>query len=128
MSAHWKEGDWAIHDMEIVQITRIREDLITVTTGVIDSTGVLADRLRPLTIPNKRTAESIRDWYNYLRRIDGNDGFNYPDINRYFCRLALQAMDGEGAADAYTKARTFVEMARCYAPEIDGVRLFRRAA
>ena len=75
---------------------------------------------------NKRIVEHFDAIYDRLREIDGNAGFNYPDINRYFCDLALQAMDQTGdSKEPYDKAAQFVQEARDHKSEIDGIRLFR---
>lgn len=124
----WKVGDWAVFDTDIVQIMRT-EDYFEVSTGTIRTSGGLEDRLRPLTLRNKRTAEWFAWHYGELRKISGERGFNYPDINRHFCGLALQAMDGdEKDTTPYDQASEFVRQARDYKPVIQGVSLFRNAA
>jgi hypothetical protein len=125
---NWKAGDWAVFDLEIVQIKQV-EPYVEVTTGIITTSGDLLDRLRPLTLRNKVTAESFEYYYKDLRKLRGERGFNYPDINRLFCDLALQAMDGpENDKEPYDKAQAFVRDARDYKPKIQGIHLFRDAA
>lgn len=124
----WKVGDWAVFDMEIVQIKQI-EPYIEVSTGIISTSGRLLDRLRPLTLRNKVTAESFDYYYRELKKLRGNGGFNYPEISRLFCDLSLQAMDGaEDDKAPYDEAAAFVRDARDYKPIIQGVHLFRDAA
>jgi hypothetical protein len=100
-----------------------------VSDGSFRTSGYLADRLRPLTLRNKRAIEWF-DWhYRELSKINGEGGFNYPDISRFFSQLTLQAIDGpEDNKDPYEAAQEFVRLARDYAPVIRGVSLFRRAA
>ena len=124
---NWKVGDWAIFDLEIVQIKEIRGngDLFEVSTGIISTSGKLADRLRELTLQNKVCAESFAYQYKQLRNIKGERGFNYPDINRYFCQLALNQIDGEPTDDTnYKLGNEFVQLAGEYTPVINGVELF----
>lgn len=124
----WRAGDWAVFDLEIVQIKQV-EPYCEVTTGIISTSGKLLDRLRPLTLRNKVTVESFAYYYKELSRIRGERGFNYPDISRLFCDLALQAMDGaEKDEKPYDKAQAFVRDARDYKPIIQGINLFRDAA
>jgi hypothetical protein len=128
MGLTWKVGDWAVFDLEIVQIKKIKP-YVEVTTGIITSSGNLLDRLRPFTLRNKVTAESFEFYYKELSKLRGECGFNYPDIHCLFCNLALQAMDGpEDNKKPYDKAQTFVREARDYKPVIQGVHLFRDAA
>lgn len=126
----WKAGDWAIHDRSIVQIKEIRDGGgCSVSDGSFETSGNLLPRLRPLTLRNKRAAEWF-DWhYNELRKINGERGFNYPDIHRLFSQLTLQAIDGaEDDKEPYEAAQEFVRLARDYVPVIRGVALFRSAA
>jgi hypothetical protein len=121
----WKVGDWAVFDLNIVQIKET-EKYFEVSDGSISTSGHLASRLRPLTLRNKATAEYF-DWcYKQLRTIKGERGFNYPDISRYFCDLALNAMDGDkddkGPFDA---AVDFLHRAKDREAVIAGVSLFR---
>jgi hypothetical protein len=129
MAKHtWKAGDWAVFDLEIVQIKQV-EPYVEVTTGIISTSGNLLERLRPLNLRNKVTADSFEYYYKELRKLRGERGFNYPDISRLFCDLALQAMDGpEDDKEPYDKAQSFVRDARDYKPKIQGVHLFRDAA
>jgi hypothetical protein len=124
----WKVGDWAILDMEIVQIKQI-VPYTEVTTGIISTSGSLLDRLRPFNLRNKVTAESFDYSYRLLKTIRGEGGFNYPDIHRYFADLCREAMDGkEDDRTAMDAANEFVRKARDYEPVIDGIDLFRSAA
>ena len=100
-----------------------------VSDGSFSTFGNLSDRLRPLTLRNKRTGEWFEWHYDELRKIRGSGGFNYPDIHRFFSQLALDAMDGaEGDQTPYDDAREFLQQARDYVPLIKGVHLFREAA
>jgi len=125
--SNWKVGDWIIFDLGIYQIKEIRDaSSASVSDGSFETSGNLADRFRPLTLRNKAIVESF-DWhYMELRKIRGERGFNYPDINRYFCDLAREAIDDEANTGAAAeKVRGFVRAAREYQPVIDGVHLFR---
>jgi hypothetical protein len=86
----------------------------------------LLDRLRPLTLRNKRIIEWF-DWhYNELRKLRGEGGFNYPDISRYFSNQALQAIDkADNDKTPFDEAQDFVRQARDYKPVIQGIQLFR---
>lgn len=124
--AEWKVGDWVVFDLSIGQIKRM-DDYQEFSDGSFNTSGRLADRFRPLTLRNKRTVEYFDYYYNELRKIDGEAGFNYPDISQYFAQLALDAMDGaEDDKAPYDKAQAFVKDARDYKPNIQGVGLFRR--
>jgi hypothetical protein len=123
----WKVGDWAVFDRDIVQIKEIRETGgCEVSEGTFSTFGMLIDRLRPLTLRNKRTIEYFDYYYRQLSKLRGERGFNYPDISRHFSQLALNAMDGDEKDDApFEAAREFVRRARDYEPMIDGIHLFR---
>lgn len=122
----WKVGDWVVLDMDIGQITEIRDDGgETVSTGWITTSGMLQDRFRPLTLRNKRIVEHFHHYYMKLHEIDGEAGFNYPDISRHFTKLALQAIDNEDDKEPYEQAPKFVNEAKEYKTEIQGVYLFR---
>ena len=126
MTAAWKVGDWAIYDLNIVQIKEIREGgMMTVSDGSFETSGDLMSRLRPLTLRNKKTIEWFDYHYDALRAIRGSGGFNFPDINRYFCDLSRAAIDDEDSTQIYGKASDFVGRARDYLPVIDGIHLFR---
>ena len=122
----WKVGDWVVFDLSIGQIKKL-DDYQEFTDGSFCTSGRLADRFRPLTLRNKRAVEYF-DWcYNELRKLDGEAGFNYPDISQYFAQLAINAMDGdEKDRTPYEKAQEFLKDARDYKPIIQGVGLFRR--
>jgi len=122
----WKVGDWVVFDLQIGQITDLRENgSASFSVGFCETSGRLAYRFRPLTLRNKNIVESFDAYYNQLREIDGFGGFNYPDISQYFAQLALDAIDTEKNDEFYTKAHEFAREARDYKPVIQGVRLFR---
>lgn len=124
----WKAGDWVVFDLDVGQIKELRsEGGASFSDGFCETSGRLSDRFRPLTLRNKRIVETFDIYYGRLRQIDGEAGFNYPDIHRYFSRLALEAIDGDGSSQApFDKAQAFVAEARHYTATIDGVPLFRR--
>jgi len=125
---NWKVGDWAVFDLEIVQIKQV-EPFVEVSDASISTSGNLLDRLRPLTLRNKATVETFKWYYRELRKIRGERGFNYPDINGLFCDLSLDAMDGpEDDKAPFDKAQTFLREAQDYKPVIHGIHLFRNAA
>lgn len=130
MSAEFKVGDWVILDMDIGQIKEIRCGVSVFSTGHIETSGSsLMERFRPLTLRNKAIAEGFNCRYEQLRSIDGERGFNYPDISEYFSQLALLAIDyTEDELEFHHRAIEFIRRARHYQPIIDGIRLFRRAA
>lgn len=126
----WKQGDWMIFDLRICQIKKIGE-YDEVSDGSIGTSGRLRDRYRPLTLRNKCIIEYFDYYYRDLSKIDGERGFNWPDISRHFNELALEAIDSlddEGVKAAYNKATEFVAGAREHKTVIQGVRLFRKAA
>lgn len=125
----WKVGDWAVFDRDIVQIKEIRESgSCSVSDGSIETYGHLLDRLRPLTLRNKRTAEWFEWHYKELGKIRGERGFNYPDISRLFSDLCRRAIDGaEDDKAPFEEAQNFIKEARDYVPVIRGVHLFRAA-
>ena len=121
----WKAGDWAVFDLNIVQIKQV-EPYVEVSDATISTSGRLLDRLRPLTLRNKGTIETFEWYYKELKKIRGERGFNYPDINRLFCDLSLEAMDGpEDNKEPFEKAQAFLRAAQDYKPVIQGVCLFR---
>lgn len=125
----WKVGDWCVFDRDIVQIKEIRETGgCSVSEGSCETSGRLLDRLRPLTLRNKRTIEWFDYYYRLLHKINGERGFNYPGIHTHFNVLALRAMDGpEDDKAPYDEATEFVKQAQKYSAVIQGVPLFRAA-
>ena len=125
----WKAGDWCVFDLRVGQIKEIRAgDSASFSDGHIETSGRFLDRFRPLTLRNKWIVETLDIIYMRLRQIDGERGFNYPDISSYFNTLALEAIDGPDNPKMFEKAQEFVREARDYKPTIQGFRLFRRAA
>lgn len=123
---NWKPCDWAVFDRDIVQIKAMRDEVVTVSDGSIETHGQLLAQLRPLTLRNKRTAEYFDYYYRELNKIRGECGFNYPDISIHFSQLALNAMDGDEKDKVpFDAASDFVRKAREYVPIIQGVNLFR---
>lgn len=126
----WKAGDWVIYGLDVGQIKELRDDGIArFSDGWCETSGhKLADGFRPVTLRNKRIVECFDIYYNRLREIDGEAGFNYPDISRYFSQLVLDAIDGGADEEraACEKGNKFVGEAKNYRPVIDGVPLFRR--
>lgn len=128
----WKVGDWCIFDLRIGQIKRLGtedEGYDEFSDGSIGTSGRLADRFRPLTLRNKCTVEYFDYYYDKLRELNGEAGFNYPDISRHFNQLALDAIDeGEDGKQEIPreKAQQFFQEARDYKPVIQGVPLFRQ--
>lgn len=127
-----KDGDWVIYGLKLGQAGPIRQEtygtIIEFSDGFIRTSGRdMHEWMRPLTLRNKVIVQSMDGIYDRLRQIDGESGFNYPDICHYFEALALKAIDG-GEKDeraAYDKAQKFIDGARDYQRVIDGVRLFR---
>lgn len=127
----WKVGDWVIFDLKVGQIKELRgHGCASFSDGWFETSGHLCDRFRPLTLNNKRAVEYFDTIYGRLREIDGQAGFNYPDISRHFSDLALRAIDAnvDDAKQFFDAANEFVSDARHYARVIQGLRLFRRAA
>ncbi len=127
---NWKVGDWVIFELSIGQIKELRDEpykgSASFSDGSFETSGMLTDRFRPLTLRNKRTVEWFDTYYNYLREINGEAGFNYPDIFRYFANLALEAIDSDPEnKKPYEKAEQFLNEAREYKPVIHGTNLFR---
>lgn len=123
----WKVGDWAVFDRDIVQIKEVYEHGgCAVSTGMIETSGNLFDRLRPLTLRNKAAAEYFDYYYGKLSEINGERGFNYPDISRHFSELMLCAIDGPlDNKDPFDKAVEFFQQARDRREIIQGIQLFR---
>lgn len=123
----WNAGDWVVFDRAVGQIKEMREDgSASFSDGWFETSGRLVDRFRPLTLKNKRIVEWFDAVYDRLREIDGEAGFNYPDISRHFSSMALSAIDTDGEGkEFYDKANEFVAAARDYKPLIQGVQLFR---
>jgi len=123
----WKVGDWVVFDLSIGQIKELSDGFASFSEGFFETSGMLADRFRPLTLRNKRIVETFDTYYSRLREIDGEGGFNYPDISRYFAQLTLSAIDADddSAKIFYDKGAAFAFEARSYPSVIDGVRLFR---
>lgn len=129
----WKEGAWVIFNLSIGQVKKIKDsagEWEEFSDGMFTTSGKLSDCFRPLTLRNKYIIETLDGIYCRLHDIDGNAGFNFPNISRYFNGLALQAID-DGDDDSAIKqifdaAAEFVREAREYHPIIQGVKLFRR--
>ncbi len=129
MSGAWKVGDWVVFDLAVGQIKEIRETGgMSFSDGHIETSGQLADRMRPLTLRNKRIVESFDIFYNRLRQINGEAGFNYPDISQHFASLALKAIDADRPDEFFELAQAFIREAKDYKSTIQGVGLFRRKA
>jgi hypothetical protein len=123
---NWKVGDWAIFDLNIVQITEIRESgSCSVSDGSFETSGRLLGRLRPLTLHGKRAMEWFEYYYRELRKLRGESGFNYPDISQHFADLCLQAIDDENDKSPFDKGQEFFQKARDLTPLIQGIQLFR---
>lgn len=121
----WKVGDWAVFDRDIVQIKKIDDgEWFEVSDGSFNTFGRLEDRLRPLTLSNKRIAETFDYYYKEIDKIKGSGGFNFPDISRYFSQLMLDAID-VASKEPFEKVQEFVREAGKYNPEIHGISLFR---
>lgn len=126
----WKAGDWVVLDLNVGQIKEIREGVMaTFSDGFFETSGRLVERFRPLTLRTKRIVESFDIYYNRLKEIDGEAGFNYPDISQHFASLALGAIDAEGDAEKpfYDQVHEFISEARSHRPIIQGIGLFRRS-
>lgn len=125
-----KDDDWVVCDRRIGQVSQIREDgMARFRDGFSELGGHILEDCRPLTLRSKAIAETFDIYYKRLKEIDGNAGFNYPDISRYFSNLTLNAIDHpEGEKQFYEMGQEFIREARDYKPVIDGIRLFRRAA
>lgn len=120
------KGDWCIYGLDIVQIMKT-EPYLEYSTGIIRGGNASREHMRPLTLQSKVAVETMDYYYEMLREMDGNAGFNYPRISDYFGQLALDVIDGddEAAKRAYERAQNFVREARDYRKVIDGVSLFR---
>jgi hypothetical protein len=124
MKSSWKVGDWAVFDLDIVQIKQL-DEYCEVSTGIINTSGDLVDRLRPLTLRNKVIVESMKYMYRELKSIRGESGFNYPDISEHFNELARNAIDSMDTGPYMDAANSFVQEAQKYTPIIQGINLFR---
>lgn len=131
MTKNWNVGDWVVFDLRIGQIQEIRDGgCATFSDGYINSSGMLFERFRPLTLDNKLISENFKHYYDKLREIDGEAGFNYPGISQYFAQLALDSIDAiktdqSRAREMLDRARDFVIDANLYKPTIQGIPLFR---
>ena len=127
-TADWKVGDWVIFDLRIGQIKELRDGgFASFTDGTFETSGRLVERFRPLTLRGKVIIENFDAYYDRLRTIDGEAGFNYPDISQHFCELALRAIDQPGnEKEFYKEVQEFIEDARRYVPMIQSISLFRR--
>lgn len=122
----WKAGDWCVFEMKVGQIKRVEDDgSAEFSDGSFATSGRLRDRFRPLTLRNKSIAENFHIYYDRLRDINGEAGFNYPDIFTHFSNLMLKAIDGEDNQQMYDEAQAFIRDARDYKTPIQGVALFR---
>lgn len=124
----WNVGDWVIFDLAIGQIKELRENGGALfSDGTFETSGMLVERFRPLTLRNKSIVEYFDWYYEQIRKIDGEAGFNYPEISRYFSHLALTAIDRtDEEREPYNSAQLFLKEAQEYQPIIQGIRLFRR--
>lgn len=121
----FKVGDWVVFDLRIGQILVIADEWQNFSDGTLGTSGQILDRVRPLTLRNKTITETFIFWYRELGKIDGERDFNYPDISWHFWQLALEAIDAEDPKPLIETAHDFVDAARRYEPEIQGVCLFR---
>lgn len=121
----WAVGDWVVFDLGIGQIKQLDDDYAVFSDGFFETSGRLVARFRPLTLGGKRVVETFKAYYDRLREIDGEAGFNYPDISSYFSQLALDAIDNDDSQVPFEKAQEFLRDAKGYQREIQGVSLFR---
>lgn len=129
----FKVGDWAIHRMGIGQIVRVDEkgNVREFTDGSF-STSSSRLNVRPLTLRNKRMAETFKYYEDEIRKMPGENALNWPDISAYLAGLCLEAMDTsqpEGELnDAVKRGQDFVNAVRDQlrqVDEVDGIRLFK---
>src|SRR5262245_39593217 len=106
----FKEGDWVVLDLKIGQIKRLDEEEGTacVSDGFAENSGRVLDRLRPLTLRNKRIADTFQIYYNRLHEINGYSGFNWSEIYSYFAELARHSIDNVGSNEADKKVMNFL--------------------
>jgi hypothetical protein len=121
---------WCVFELDFGVLKEVREGGgASFSNGATQISGQLFDRLRPLTLRNKVIVEDFNRYYDELRRLDGQAGFNFPDIHRHFATPALNAIDNpEQIRHYYDLARDFVREARSYKPFIQTISLFRSAA
>jgi len=92
MEATFNEGDWALLGDKPVQIkTKKDNGSYSVSTGTIETSGRLGDRLYPMTLQNKSVADSAAytksEMHNLCRSI------NWPDLASWFEQGLADAAD-----------------------------------
>ena len=123
----FKAGDWVVFDLKVGQLKEVGTcDSGEFSDGFICCHGRILDRCRELTLRNKATVEAFEIYYQRLREIDGEAGFNWPRIHDHFAQMALKAIDDpEHATNVHDMALEFVKEARNYTLVIQGVPLFK---
>jgi hypothetical protein len=130
---NYKVGDWVIIGYKIVQITRIEDNRVTSFSDGNFSTSGWEFEVFPLTLSNKRAAETAEYYMNKLHKSKGSTILNFPDLNRAFESLAADVYRVEEnlRGPAYATIEKFYKDV-CEAQEkimettIQGVRVFER--
>jgi len=131
----FKEGDWIIHNREIAQVVHVDGERITeLTSGMFSTSGHDLD-CRPLTPTNKVIMEGINYYFDKMDKLPGSRTLNWPDINRYFEELIINAIDDIHSGSAKNAEKQYTQAGRFYNEvkekldnlntKIDGVRLVR---
>jgi len=94
-------GDWVVQDFEIKQVREKRPeyDSLTLSTGIISSSGNFDDAMFPLTLQSKVIAYSIEKTMDQIRDIHRN--LNFPDIRRKMESFFIEACSLDSDSKTY---------------------------
>lgn len=112
MSKTLKVGDWAMLGTDTVQVKEVRGgNSYDVSTGFIATSGQLGDRLYPLTLKNKATAECAESYCREMREMCRS--VNWPDIaSRLEYQLATSSENEKAQAAVLDRLRIIRDQLR----------------
>ena len=121
-------GDWGFFEWRVATIKEVRAGragYVSISDGIIETSGSLMDRWRPLTIRNAAVSRYFGGMHDELHR-EGSSSLNYPRFHDHLVDLWLQACDGDDAAT--NRAGRFVEdvLRTKQVLSVDGIPLIRQ--
>lgn len=129
----WKVGDFAFTNYELVEIIEMDgddvDDITSVSTGVIRTSGYMNNVTFPLTLRIKNISDSVAYYSKELHAIKRN--LNHPDLHRELVKRWVEMCeekDDTKVKDKMTSLQAFIDKIKEAATEnvyVEGVRIFR---